>query len=320
MNTDFNSFLAGRSSFPKVIAPFAAGMSMIHGASPVDAMKETATMLGPGVASGMAIKALAPRWTPLSIGGTLRSGLGAGIALKGNEYAQRAMGLEAPTDLVSRMNESPWRVGARATSNMVAGGAGGLIATKNPIGAVGGAITGALKEPEAIYRTVQEANAVTDQLGKGSNDMRQQLIADPHHPLDKVDGLNDMPSNLRDAALENRRTNALSGKYDQWKRTPRTTWADMNTPEIEDVPSVAPSQTIDSEINQANLKSSPGVDRLKRNINLDPHLALGGGILAGGLGIWGLRKLFARKEEEDKPKRPGYASPVINRPDRWVTD
>lgn len=320
LNTDFNSFLASNPSSAKLLAPFVAGMNLLHGASPGDAIKSTATALAPGAASGLAIKALAPRWTPMGIGGTLRSGLGAGIAIKGTEYLQRATGLEAPTDLISKMNEAPWRVGTRAASNMVAGGAGGLIATKNPIGGVGGIITGAMKEPETIYQTVQEANAVADRQGDANHAARMQLIADPRHPLDKVEGLNEMPSALRDQALEARRQSALSGDFNNSRVTPRSTWKDMNTPEyMADAPGQSPSQAVDQEINQASLKASPGVEKLKRNINLDPHLAIGGGLLAGGLGIWGLRKLFAKKEEEDKSKRPGYASPVISSPDRWVT-
>ena len=319
LNTDFNSFLTGSPASARWMAPVFAGLNVLSGAPPVEAMKTTASTMAPGVAAGLAVKTLAPKLNPLSLAGTLRSGLGAGLALKGTEYAQRSMGLESPTDLVERMNEPAWRVGARAVTNMVASGAGGLIATKNPIGGVGGLVTGAMKEPEAIYKTYQQANAVADRQVDVNHVQRMKLIENPRYPLDKVDGLNDMPSDLRDSAIAQRRANALSGGFDA-AMAPRSTWKSEDAPGLapQDAPTKAPSFTVDQEINNTKLKSSPALDQLRRTLNLDPHLALGGGMLAGGLGIWGLRKLFGKKEDQDKVRRSGYASPAITSPDRWV--
>ena len=319
LGADFNTYLTGNPGVARWIAPISLGAQVVQGANPTAALKETSFSLAPPVLAGLAAKKVFPALSPTGIMTSLRSGAGAGLALKGNEYLQRYVGLEQPTDLTGRMNESPWRVGARAASNIVAGGAGGLAASKNPIGAIGGAVAGAMEEPGKILKTVNDADVAAQKLEWGADEGLYRRITDPRVPLDRVGNFNHLPEKYRDEALRIRMENAASGNFDGAKVIPRSKRT-PGGPEFEAYPEGGrPSELAAKELLASRFSKSPTAMKILARQNIMPHLALGGGILAGGLGLYGLRKLFGKKEDEDKEKVRGYDAPFISTPDRWIT-
>lgn len=342
LDADLNTFMASNPGATKLLSPLLGVLGVASGQPLGDIAKRQAHVLGPGVAAGLAIKRWLPGWKMPGLAGTVGAGVGAGLGIKGSEIMQRATGLEAPVALNDRINESWWRPQLRGLSNTIAGAAGGFAGSKNPVGAVGGAIAGAMKEPMEAHRTLSEQNANIAQIENATKATQQQMLlnrlADPRVPLDSMGDLNALPTLHRDAALTNRYQAAASGQYDtRGAVKPRSTWKDMNTPEYHTAPAPATPliDRVGNEVSKFKLPATsrhapvktpsgpvsvPGTRDLQFAENLRSvgrQLPLAGGILAGGLGLWGLRKLF-EKEKEDKPQRSDYVRPSVPTPDRWV--
>lgn len=320
LTAEGNSWLTASPASSAFFSPLIYGLRRYAGQPSGDAAVATAVDVAPPAAAGLIARQAYPV-SPMTIGKAFRGGVGTGVAMKAVDYGQHAVGLDAPTSLADRMNEPAWRVGARAFTNMVGGGVGGLVSTKNPIGALAGVATGAMKEPGSILDTFEEAGMVAQHHKDLAVDSRIKSLVDPRVPIDSIGDLNSIPTDIRDELLLQRGRLAASGTYDHMKAVPRSQWKDPYKPEYQTFPEgQRPSEKVDSAIVDANLPHSEGLNKVKAEANarlMKPHLGVAGGLLAAGLGAYGLRKLFGRKEE-DKKQRTGYSPPTITTPDRWI--
>jgi hypothetical protein len=342
LDGDFNTYLTSNPASARFFSPVLGALGLYHG-QPIPDILATQGGLAPPVLAGLAIKRWLPGWKVPGLAGTVGSGVGAGLAIKGNEYLQHATGLEAPIGLNDRIDESWWRPQVRGLTNLVAGATGGLVGSRNPIGAVGGAIMGAMKEPIEMHRTLSEQNANIQNLDKivqnGRHWMLLRQLADPRVPMSSLGDLTKLPELDRDHALAMRYENAASGVFDTLGPVkPRSTWKDMNVPEYEKAPAPrtpliesvgnevsglklpatsqhAPVKTPQGEVRVPGTQDIQGAENFR---SISKQLPLAGGILAAGLGLYGLRKLFGREEKEDNGKSQDYAPPSITTPDRWV--
>lgn len=292
-------------------------------------------------------------FTPLrGLGGAV---LGTAADKLVNENIQKHTGLAAPEDLNAAVWEaqqdgvlkSMGKSFLRSIGDSVSNAAGGGVVSGMP-GAVVGAVVGGFKEPWRIFRMWMRQKQNLAELQSSVNRSMFESLVDPRIPLQNlgakgnIPGYESLPKDVLSRAMAIREMNAQnmqSGKLVAFDMKPRSSWADPNNPTENDVKGISrPAEpVVENRVNPATGQINLGANASKMNSSdalalkgifgaqaLKNPAMLAGGILAGGLGAWGIKKMLFDdpKKKKESPEggipTPSIAPPMVPKLASWM--